>query len=146
MLALADPMPGDVAVTVLSRIDTGTPSATAMTAVENTLDNDKIRPLTDRPRCRGAEVVTYQIKANIWFYPGPDAALIIEGANAKAQGYVEDRKRIGYDVTLSGLHAAIHRSGVQRVEMIELVSDFQINNRQASYCLSIEINNQGVAV
>ena len=142
---LADPMPGDVAVTVLSR-DAGTPSKTAMGAVETTLNNDKIRPLTDRPRCRGAEVVTYQVKANVWFYPGLDSALILEEAHAKAQAYVEDRQRIGHDVTLSGLHAAIHRSGVQRVELIEPVSDLQITNRQASYCLSIEINNQGVAV
>lgn len=143
---LADPLPGDVAVTVLSRIDGGQPSETALNAVATTLNHDKIRPLTDRPRCRGAEIIHYHVKANIWFYPGLDTALILEEANAKVQAYVEDRQRIGHDVTLSGLHAALHRSGVQRVELIEPARDLPINNRQAGYCLSIDINHRGVAV
>ena len=143
---LADPMPGDVAVTVLSRIDSGAPADTVMQAVATTLDSDKIRPLTDRPRCRGAEIVAYRVKADIWFYPGPDVELIIAEARKKAHAYVDDRHRIGHDVTLSGLHAAMHRPGVQRVELIAPTRDLQINNRQAGYCLSIEIIDRGVAV
>ncbi|WP_161569723.1 hypothetical protein [Veronia nyctiphanis] len=49
-------------------------------------------------------------------------------------------------MTLSGLHAAIHVPGVQRVELIEPSSDLDISQQEASYCLSIELINKGTAV
>ncbi|RXJ70653.1 baseplate assembly protein [Veronia nyctiphanis] len=46
---LTNPAPGDVAITVLSRKDNGKPTSDVMKAVSLRLNDDAIRPLTDRP-------------------------------------------------------------------------------------------------
>lgn len=143
---LTDPLPGDVAITILSRHGDGTPSNELITAVETALNNEKIRPVTDRPRCRAANIITYQVIADIWYYPDANPELLLNDAKARTQAYVTQQQRIGHDVTCSGLHAAIHCPGVQRVELRQPAQDLVINNQHASYCTNITLTNQGIAV
>ncbi len=57
-------------------------------------------------------------------------------AAAKAQGtaYINEQRRLGRDVRLSAIYAALHVQGVQRVELIKPLTDMVLDKTQASYC------------
>ncbi len=57
--------PGDVTVTVLSHTGDGTPSNTLLNTVYTALNDDHVRPLTDRVLVREARVIPYQVEATL---------------------------------------------------------------------------------
>ncbi|MCP8687748.1 baseplate assembly protein [Marinobacterium sedimentorum] len=140
---LADPMPGDVAVSVLSRNGAGTAPQTLLDQVEAALSADEVRPLTDFVIVRSAQIVNYSIDATIYFLNGPDSEVVLAAAQTAIEQYVESRHLLGQDVTLSGVYAALHQPGVQRVELASPAADIVIDNRSASYCTGITLTHGG---
>lgn len=134
--------PGIVTVTVLSTDGNGTPNAELLATVEATLNNEDVRPLCDTVEVDGAEIVTYQVTAELTFYSGPDKALVKAAAEAAAQQYVEEHHRLGHDITRSGLFAALHRPGVQNVVLSAPAADVVINSNQAAYCTAITVSGE----
>jgi phage-related baseplate assembly protein len=47
-------------------------------------------------------------------------------------------------VTLSGLFAALHQPGVQRVDLTSPAASLTIGSAQASWCTGITLTNGGV--
>lgn len=60
-------------------------------------------------------------------------------ARAALDAYLASVSRIGYDVTLSGLYAALHQAGVQRVQLDEPTADVVINSTNAARCTNITL-------
>ena len=141
---LTNPQPGDVAVTVLSTEGDGTPSASLIEAVTATFNNDDIRPLTDHPRILAATIVTYTVSAMLYTYTGPDPETVRTAAEAAVTQYVQDHHRLGHDITLSGLYAALHQPGVQRVQLDNPLADLVIEGHQAAYCTAISVALGGI--
>ncbi|AOE85830.1 baseplate assembly protein [Pseudomonas sp. TCU-HL1] len=137
--ALSEPHPGDVAITVLSRDGDGTPSPELLARVDAALNAEDVRPLTDRPRVLAAEVRPYQVRATLIMYPGPSAQPVREAAEAAVRRYTRDMHRLGYDVTASGLYAALHQPGVQRV-ILHGWQDIVCSYRQAAWCTGISLD------
>lgn len=135
---LSDPMPGDVVITVLSREGTGVPSAGVLAAVEGALDAEDVRPLTDRPRVRPAEIITYEVNARLVMYPGPAPEPVLVAAIAAAESYTDSMHRLAYDVTTDGLHAALRQPGVQRVHL-DGWTDIVCGPREAARCVAINV-------
>lgn len=133
------PEPGQVLVTVLSRTGDGTASQGLLDAVDATLAADDVRPLTDHVTVQTAEVLPYAIDATLILYPGPDEAVVVAAAQAAAEAYAERNHRLGRDVTLSGIYAALHQEGVQNVILASPLADIPVNNRQAAYCTGITL-------
>ncbi|MBY5930787.1 baseplate J/gp47 family protein [Halomonas sp. DP8Y7-3] len=138
------PAPGDVVVTVLAREGDGTPPAALLDAVDAAVSADDVRPLTDHVIVQSAQVVTYAIAATLYFQPGPDSQVVLAEAQAAAEAYAEQQHRLGLDVTLSGVYAALHRPGVQRVELANPTATITIAPDQASYCTGITLTDGGV--
>lgn len=137
------PTPGVVTVYVLSRSGTGAASAELIEAVESALNADKVRPMTDQVTVQSAAIVNYVITAELVILPGPDADVVRQAAVDAVTAYAEDQRRIGYDVTLSGLYAALHQSGVQRVNLTAPTGNLTIGTGQASYCTAITVTAAG---
>ena len=78
---------------------------------------DDVRPLTDTVYARDAEIRRYRVKVLLHSYPGPGDNEVLSAASERVEDYVRDHFALGNDITLSGLHAALHVSGVQRVEI-----------------------------
>lgn len=133
------PEPGQVLVTVLSRTGDGTASQGLLDAVDATLAADDVRPLTDHVTVQTAEVLPYAIDATLILYPGPDESVVVAAAQAAAEAYAERNHRLGRDVTLSGIYAALHQEGVQNVILASPLADIPVNNRQAAYCTGITL-------
>lgn len=133
------PDPGDVTIYVLSRTDDGTAGPDVLDAVEAKLNAEEIRPLTDNVTVLSATVTTYTIEAELTVYPGPDAGVILDAAEAAAQAYADSVHRIGYDVARSGIFAALHQAGVQNVNLTEPDADIVNGDGEASYCTGITL-------
>ena len=143
---LSEPMPGDVAVTVLSREGDGTASSETLENVLTALNHEDVRPLTDRPRARSASVNTYSVSARIWCYGSVDSNLVIAAAEDAVRSYADEMHRLGYDVTISGLHRALHQPGVQRAEIITPAATIVNSDREASFCTGVALTFEGIDV
>lgn len=138
------PAPGDVVVTVLGREGDGTAPPELLDAVEQAVSAETVRPLTDHVTVQGAEIVPYTIAATLYFQPGPDSQVVLAEARAEAQRYADRQHRLGMDITLSGVYAALHRAGVQRVELASPTATINVNRQQAAYCTAITLTDGGV--
>jgi phage-related baseplate assembly protein len=135
--------PGHVRVSILGRAGAGTPGADTLAAVEKILTDEDVRPLTDTVTVVAAEIVTYDIRAAIYTYDGPDPAVVIADARAGAEAYAAAMHRLGNDITISGLHRALHVAGVQRVELTDPAASIIIQPNQAPFCQAIELTHAG---
>lgn len=132
-------VPGEVLVYVLSREGNGTASEQLIEVVRTAVNAEKVRPMTDKVTVLSAAVNEYEIEAVITTYPGPDSEVVRAAAQTAAQTYVDAMHRMAYDVTLSGLYAALHQAGVQRVDLIQPAATIVNGEGQASYCTSIAV-------
>jgi phage-related baseplate assembly protein len=144
-VGVTSPSPGEVVVSVISRTGSGIATGDLIATVNAALNADDIRPLTDFVTVQSAEIVPYAVVATLYVYPGPDSSVVLANARSALESYVASVHRIGRDVPRSGLYAALHQSGVQRVELTSPMADIAVSDAQASYCQSITLTLGGVA-
>lgn len=140
------PTPGAVTVYVLSREGNGTASVDLVDAVDATLSADTIRPMTDNVTVLSASITEYSVSAALTLYPGPDAELVRATAEQAVRSHVAERHRLGYDVTRSGLFAALHRAGVQNVALASPAADIVVGSGQAAFCTGVTVTVAGTDV
>lgn len=138
------PVPGQVIVAVLSTVGSGAAPSDLLAAVNATLSDEDVRPLTDQVLVESAVIVNYSIAAQLTLYPGPDADVVLAASTAAATAYAETNHRLGRDVTLSGLYAALHQEGVQNVLLTSPPATIVVARNQASYCTAITITSVGI--
>lgn len=136
--------PGEVTVVVLAQEESGTASAELLATVQAAINADDVRPLTDSPTAISAEVVTYTIDAVLHILPGPEAAVVEQNARAAADTYAAEQHRIGAQVTLSGVYAALHQPGVQRVALASPTETLTTTRKQAPFCQGITLTREVV--
>lgn len=141
--AAHSPVPGDVEVAVLSNVGDGTAPSDLLAAVNATLSADDVRPLTDHVLVKSAEIISYSVSATLTLYSGPDAEVVVDAAQAALDKYVADSHRLGRDVTLSGLYAALHQEGVQDVHLLTPVASIVVDWDQAAWCTSATVTFGG---
>ena len=135
----SSPIPGQVTITVLSRLGNGTPTTDILDVVDAALNKEDIRPLTDTVLVQGANVFTYQVRATLYLYSGPDPDVVLAAANTNLLIYCNGRHKIGQRVALSGIYSALQVEGVDRVELITPLDDLVPTDTQAAYCSGIQI-------
>ncbi|MFP3490213.1 baseplate assembly protein, partial [Staphylococcus sp. SIMBA_130] len=64
-------------------------------------------------------------------------------ARERIARYVKEQHRIGRDIRLSAIYAALHVEGVQRVELKSPAKDIVISNTQASFCTDVTVTVGG---
>lgn len=139
-VSVVSPSPAQVTVTVLSRLGDGVPSENVLQAVRAKLNDEDIRPIGDRVTVQSVTLHRYQINAKLHMFRGPQSEPIKQTAQNRIEKYVQQSKRIGRDVTLSGIYSALHVEGVQNVEIIQPLADIVLDSHQASYCTAINID------
>lgn len=144
-VAVSSPTPGAVRVAVLARAGGGTPDAALLAAVEGHLTADHIRPLTDTVQVVAAAVTAYAVEAHLHIEPGPDPETVRRAAEAAVQSYVDDRRRLGAYVAVSGIAAALHQPGVRRVEIASPAADIAPGPDGAGHCTGITLTSEVVS-
>jgi phage-related baseplate assembly protein len=143
--AVADsPTPGAVEVAVLSRTGDGTASDAVLAAVLATLNSDDARPMTDSVTVQSAVITNYTVVATIKTYSGPDSSVVMAAAQSAIDAFVADNHRMGRDITLSGIYAALHQTGVQNVTLTQPAADIVCDWNEAAYCTSITLTYGGI--
>ncbi|MDO5606695.1 MAG: baseplate J/gp47 family protein, partial [Paracoccus sp. (in: a-proteobacteria)] len=138
-VAVDSPEPGKVRVTVMARTGDGAADATLLDEVRAALNDERVRPLCDTVSVRSASVTSYTIQAALSIAPGPDAGVVLERARAAAAAYAENTRRIGTAVTISGLHAALHGPGVQRVALTRPTAEVDPGPGGVAHCTNITV-------
>lgn len=128
------PTPANVTISVLSREGDGTASEELLRIVELALNDEDVRPVADRIKVQSAKIIPYQIDATLFLFPGPESEPIRKEANRRLTQYITEQHRLGRDIRLSAIYAALHVAGVQRVELKQPAKDVVLDKTQASYC------------
>ncbi|MFP1910314.1 baseplate assembly protein [Lonsdalea quercina] len=137
------PTPAAVTVTVLSREGDGTASDDLLAVVSQALNDEAVRPVADRVTVQSAAIVPYTVDARLYLYPGPEAEPVRAAAQARLQNYITAQRRLGRDIRLSALYAALHVEGVQRVELLSPAADVVLDRTQAAYCTGWQVVTGG---
>jgi phage-related baseplate assembly protein len=138
------PSPGTVIVTILSHEGDGTPSQELMDIVATRMAEDGIRPLTDYVLVRAAQIVRYQVHAKLYSFSGPDPTVVLAEAIKRMRSYAKDAHQLGRVPTHSGIDAAVHVPGVERVILITPTVDPEISKLVAYYCDDMHIEYAGI--
>lgn len=133
--------PGEVSVTVLSTEGDGTPSAELIARVISEITPRKA--LSAELIVSAATIHTYEIHATIWVYDGPDAEVVRQAAEAEGREFVREHHKLGHDITIAGLHAAIYREGVQNINLGDFDADLIVGSQGAAYCAALTVTVGG---
>ena len=133
------PTPGTVRVVVLSTEGDGSAPAELLQAVNTVLSAEDIRPMSDTVECVSAQVLPYAITAQLRAYPGPFMATVRQSAMAALNTYIASCRKLGYDITRSGIFAALHVQGVQNVVLASPVADVVVLDHQVGYCTTVDL-------
>ncbi|MBF0195462.1 MAG: baseplate J/gp47 family protein [Magnetococcales bacterium] len=140
---VSSPAPGQVNITVLSTLDDGVPTQSLLDVVTAALNHEDVRPLTDQVIISAASVIPYTVEAVLEVGSGPDAELVRQEAETAINAHVAASHILGKNITLSGVFAALHVAGVDRVTINQPVADIEPNSQQAAYCSMVEVTLDG---
>ncbi len=133
------PSPAVAVVTVQSLLGDGTAPQALLETVKSYLSEDDRRPVADRLIVQGAEIIRYQVTATLYsLSSGPETEPMLAAAEKRLLAYVNQRRRLGMEVTESALHAAAHVEGVRKVELQDWV-DIVSSKSQAPYCTDVTV-------
>lgn len=134
---------GTVSIAVLSHTDDGEASSELVATVNAALNSEVVRPLCDSVSVATATIVEYAITAELTVFPGVGQSEVLANSIAAAEAYAEEQHKIGRDITLSGVYAALHQSGVQKVTLSSPSADIVNDWNEAPYCTAITVTVGG---
>ncbi len=133
------PSPAVVVVTVQSLLGNGAADQALLDTVAAYLSDEDRRPVGDRLTVQSAEVLEYSIDAVLYLNTvGPEAEPIRAAAERRLAALVNQRRRLGMEISRSALDAALHIEGVRRVELPGWV-DVVATREQAPYCTATSV-------
>jgi phage-related baseplate assembly protein len=138
-ISVQSPAPGQVLITVLSNVGNGVPTQDILDAVTAALNVEDVRPLTDQVVVAPASVVNYTVSASLQLFSGPDSSVVIAAAEAALATYLASCNRLGLEVALSGIYAALHQPGVEAVTLTAPMANITTLPGQAPYCTATTV-------
>lgn len=137
------PAPAEVVVTVLSLDGNGAAPPELLETVRQYLNDDDVRPVADRVTVQSAEILPYRIDAVVYMAgTGPENEALLAECERRLVAWVNPRRRLGVEVSRSGVDAQLHISGVSRVELVGW-SDIRPTKAQAAWCEGFTVARGG---
>ena len=133
------PAPGEVLITILSRLGDGTATPDQIAAVEAVVTSREVRPLTDMVTVASVELLTFTVLATLTLFHGPDAVVVLAAAEQRLAAYLADARKIGRPVTRSGIIAALHVEGVLNVTLAQPAADVMPDGTQLAHCTGTDV-------
>lgn len=144
-VAVSSPSPGEVDVRVL--LENGViPGEEMLRIVLETLNDKKVRPLTDHVTVSAPDVINYDV--NITFYIDEESraheSIIRSNIDAAVASFVSwEKEKIGRDINPSELIRRIVVAGAKRVEVVSPVYS-KLTPSQVAIENNVQINYGGV--
>lgn len=136
---LSNPRPGDVVVIILISKDTDITDSEVLTLVESRLSDENVRPLTDRVFVKKAVQLNYEICAEIKVSKGPGGDIAFEKSRKKIEAFVKENRKIGKNISLSGIYSALHCPGIEKVELTKPAMEITSNTDEVPECTNITL-------
>lgn len=133
-VAVSSPSPGAVRIVVQSTSGGGVANAGLLATVQAALSDETVRPLCDSVTVVSVDLVLFNVTATIEVDAGPDPSIILAAAQSALSAYLSDNCRIGRPIRVSGIYAALHQPGVNRVILTSPLADIEPSGLQAAYC------------
>ena len=144
-VSVVSPQPAYITLTILQAdSENGAASPELVQIVNNAVNAEDVRPIGDRVTVQSAQIINYNIEAKLYISKDPEAATLLQQAIINANAYTNNQKRLGRSIRLSAIYAALHVSGVNRVELIYPTADVVLTPAQASYCTNINVQIGGI--
>lgn len=139
------PAPGEVLVSVLSKNGDGIAPAALLEAVAAIVKDPAIRPLGAAVTVASASILRFAVRARLVTLAGPDISLVLAAARTKLEAYLATNRRLGREISTSGIMAALTVEGVLKVILESPAADVASDVTQAGYCFDIQISHGGYA-
>ena len=111
------PEPGTVRVTILSEAASGVPDEPLLATVRNALNAEHIRPLCDTVLVQAVEVIESPITATMYRQPGAAGEVAAAQARKELDTWLLKVRRLGAGLPRSGIDAALHQPGMDRIDI-----------------------------
>lgn len=141
----SSPSPGEVLVSVLAATGAGTASDALLATVAAIVTDRAIRPIGDLVTVASATIIPFAITARLVTFDGPDINLVLAAARGKLEGYLAFNRKLGRDITTSGIIAALTVEGVHKVLLDAPLADIVCDLSEAANCTGIQITHGGYA-
>lgn len=132
----------DIVITQ-SDSEKGEASQELVDIVQAALDSESVRPVGDRPTVISSQASNYQVQALLYTGKNAEDSLLLEAANLRLDSYITKSKKNGTSIRLSALYAALHVDGIHRVEILQPISDVEIDDYHHPHCIAKNISIGG---
>lgn len=139
---LANPLPGDVSLAILPRLDSATLPAQLVTTVQAALSAESVRPVTDRPRVQAGTPTDFKVQAVLHVEAGPDPAVVKATARKGLDAAIAEARRLEGQLPLSAIYAALHVTGISQVDLVHPAAGIACDKRHYPNCTSITLTTQ----
>ncbi|MGL4733852.1 MAG: baseplate assembly protein, partial [Enterovibrio sp.] len=124
--AALSPAPCEIIVTVMAIAGDGAADDELLAKVRalfgvsddglsQTATPSQVRPQGDLVTVQSAEIINYSVKAQLHVLQGPDSTVVLTAAKKALLEYQAERRKLGADITRSGIYRALHQNGVNNV-------------------------------
>lgn len=124
------PLPGTVRVSILADTASGVPDAALLTAVRTALNQEKIRPLCDLVTVQAAQILESPIVAVLHRKNSPAGEVAAAAGRAALDKWLLKIRKLGAGLPRSGIDAALHQPGIDRVVLTQPLADIQCGRTQ----------------
>lgn len=139
-VSVTSPSPAQVVVSILQKDSEKNQASDELVSIVNqALNAEDVRPVADRITVKSAEIVDYEIEAQLHIGKEPQTATLLDNAHNAITSYTQEQKRIGRSVHRSAIYASLHIKGVDNVVITKPTSDIVLTATQASHCTSIKL-------
>lgn len=141
---VTSPEPGTVVVSIMARASDGTPSPELLQTVIDFISVKTRCLLTDKVIVQAVIIRPFSVAARLSFFAGPDSDVVLQAAKDSLAKFLAESRRIGRNITISGLYAALKVPGVEDVLDLTPNTTLQISDTEAAYCTGVAITPGGV--
>ncbi|MCE1058540.1 baseplate J/gp47 family protein [Pseudomonas alloputida] len=139
---LANPLPGDVSLAILPRLDSATLPAQLVTTVQAALSAESVRPVTDRPRVQAGTPTDFKVQAVLHVEAGPDPAVVKATALKGLDTAIAEARKLEGQLPLSAIYAALHVTGISQVDLVYPTEGIACDKRHYPNCTSIALTTK----
>jgi len=141
---LTNPLPGDVSLAVLPRLDSQEQPEELVNMVHKNLSDESVRPVTDRPRAQLGQPVSFEVQATLELEAGPEPSVVQAASRASLDKAIAAARDLEGQLSLSAIYAALHVQGVRRVDLKNPTADITCDKRHYPNCTSISLSTKVV--
>ncbi|MFF7861452.1 baseplate assembly protein [Pseudomonas monteilii] len=142
---LANPLPGDVSLALLAGPASTVPEAQLVGTVLKALSAEDVRPVTDRPRAQVGIPSDIKVEAVLWVEDGPDPDVVLAAAGTSLDAAIAAARRLEGQLPVSAIYAALHVTGISRVDLVKPVEGVVCDKRHYPRATSIALTTKVVA-